>query len=231
MVTQWDGSQWIDLGQTALSGDANSGSVRNQTAVPGFSAGIFTLSQSFRILPVELLSFTAEIIEDDKIKVSWSTAQEKNNAFFTLEKSFDASTWSPIGLIPGAGDSDIVLHYDFIDESPVFGRQYYRLTQTDFDGTSETFKVVGVTIHSNNEKINYKVYPNPSTGLVKVLSNNTNMEDAEITVLDYQGQIVRNIKNITGRLVEMDLSNLPKGLYLIKIKNNHYWETKKVVIH
>lgn len=231
MVTQWDGSQWIDLGQTALSGDANSGSVRNQTAVPGFSAGIFTLSQSFRILPVELLSFTAEIIEDDKIKVSWSTAQEKNNAFFTLEKSFDASTWSPIGLIPGAGDSDIVLHYDFIDESPVFGRQYYRLTQTDFDGTSETFKVVGVTIHSNNEKINYKVYPNPSTGLVKILSNNTNMEDAEITVLDYQGQIVRNIKNITGRLVEMDLSNLPKGLYLIKIKNNHYWETKKVVIH
>jgi len=67
--------------------------------------------------------------------------------------------------------------------------------------------------------------------LVKILSQNTNMEDAEITVLDYKGQIVSYEKGITGRLVEMDLSNLPKGLYLIKIKNNHYWETKKVVIH
>ncbi|MCH6199239.1 T9SS type A sorting domain-containing protein [Aquiflexum sp. LQ15W] len=231
MVTKWDGSQWIDLGQDALSGDANSGSVRNQTTVPNFSPGIFTLSQSFRILPVELLSFTAMITEDDKIKVSWSTAQEKNNAFFTLEKSLDGINWSTIGLIPGAGDSEVILFYDFIDESPVYGRQFYRLTQTDFDGTSETFRVVGVTIQSKNEKITFKVYPNPSNGLVKILSQNTNMEEAEIMVLDYQGQIVRNIKGITGRLVEMDLTDLPKGLYLLKIKHNHYWETKKVVIN
>ncbi|MCH6233060.1 T9SS type A sorting domain-containing protein [Cognataquiflexum rubidum] len=231
MVTQWDGSQWIDLGQDALSGNASTGSVRNQTAVPGFSPGIFTLSQSFRILPIELLSFTAVITEDEKIKVSWSTAMEKNNAFFTLEKSLDGSTWSPIGIIPGAGDSDIILFYDFIDESPVFGRQFYRLTQTDYDGTSETFKVVGVTLQTNKETIEYKVYPNPSTGIVKVLSQNTNMEEAEIMVLDNQGQIVRTVKGISGRLVEMDLSSLPKGLYLIKIKNNYHWETKKVVIN
>ncbi|MCL6259659.1 T9SS type A sorting domain-containing protein [Aquiflexum sp. TKW24L] len=231
MVTQWDGSQWIDLGQTGLSGDANTGSVRNQTAVPSFSPGIFTLSQSFRILPIELLSFTAAITEDDKIKVSWSTSQEKNNALFTLEKSLDGSDWSTIGLVPGAGDSYIVLFYDFIDESPVYGRQYYRLTQTDFDGKSETFKVVGVTIQNNNEKIEYKVYPNPSTGIVKILSQNNNMDEAEIMVLDNQGKLVKEIKGISGRLVEMDLSSLPKGLYLIKIKNNLYWETKKVVIH
>lgn len=231
MVTKWDGTQWTDLGQDALSGNATSGTVRNLTPTPNFSPGIFTLSQSFRILPIELLSFTAAITEDEKIKVSWSTAMEKNNAFFTLEKSLDGSTWSPIGIIPGAGDSDIILFYDFIDESPVFGRQYYRLTQTDYDGTSETFKVVGVTLQSNKETIEYKVYPNPSSGIVKILSQNTNMEEAEIMVLDNQGQIVRTVKGISGRLVEMDLSSLPKGLYLIKIKNNYHWETKKVVIN
>jgi hypothetical protein len=231
MVTQWDGSQWIDLGQTALSGNASSGSVRNQTAVPSYSPGIFTLSQSFRILPIELLSFTAAITEDDKIKVSWSTAMEKNNAFFTLEKSLDGSNWSPIGIIPGAGDSEVILFYDFIDESPVNGRQFYRLTQTDFDGKSETFKVVGVTIQSNKEKIEYKLYPNPSSGIVKILSQNSNLEDAEIMVLDNQGQIVREIKGISGRLVEMDLSHLPKGIYLVKIKNGYQLETKKVIIH
>jgi len=231
MVTKWDGSQWTDLGQSNLSGNATSGTVRNQTATPNFSPGIFTLSQSFRILPIELLSFTAIITEEDKIKVSWSTAMEKNNSFFTLEKSFDGINWSPIGLIPGAGDSDIILFYDFIDESPVFGRQFYRLTQTDFDGTSETFKVVGVTMQTTNEKIEYKVYPNPSSGIVKILSQNTNMEEAEIIVLNSQGQIVRTVKGISGRLVEMDLSSLPKGLYILRIKNNYHYETKKVVIN
>jgi len=156
---------------------------------------------------------------------------EKNNSFFTLEKSFDGINWSPIGLIPGAGDSDIILFYDFIDESPVFGRQFYRLTQTDFDGTSETFKVVGVTMQTTNEKIEYKVYPNPSSGIVKILSQNTNMEEAEIMVLNSQGQIVRTVKGISGRLVEMDLSSLPKGLYILRIKNNYHYETKKVVIN
>lgn len=231
MVTKWDGTQWTDLGQDALSGNATSGTVRNLTPTPNFSPGIFTLSQSFRILPIILLSFTAAITEDEKIKVSWSTAMEKNNAFFTLEKSFDGSNWSPIGIIPGSGDSDVILFYDFIDESPVFGRQFYRLTQTDYDGTSETFKVVGVTLQSNNETVEYKVYPNPTSGIVKILSQNTNMEEAEIMVLDTQGQVVRTIKGISGRLVEMDLSSFPKGLYLIKIRNNYHLETKKVVIN
>jgi hypothetical protein len=231
MVTKWNGSLWTDLGQADLVGNATSGTVRNQKETPNFSPGIFTLSQSFKILPIELLSFTAAITDNDKIKISWSTAMEKNNAFFTLEKSFDGSKWFTIGIIPGAGDSDVILFYEFIDESPVFGRQFYRLTQTDFDGKFETFKVVGVTLQSKNEAVEYKVYPNPSNGIVKILSLNNNMEEAEIIVLDIQGKLVKEIKGISGRLVEIDLSFLSKGLYLIKIKNNHYWETKKVVIH
>jgi hypothetical protein len=231
IVVQWNGFEWIDLNQAGLSGNVNSGTVRNQTAISNWSNGIFTLGQSFRILPIELLSFSATPINDKQIKISWATATEKDNAFFTIMKSLDGQNWFPIGIIEGAGNSDIILFYEFIDENPVFGRQFYRLTQTDFDGSSETFKVVGVTLSNLGEDFGVKVYPNPTQGKVNILSENQNLENATISIFNPQGSLVYTLQNQSGRIAEIDLSGLTKGMYLIKIYNNHQVETKKVILY
>jgi hypothetical protein len=231
IVVQWNGFEWIDLNQAGLSGNITSGTVRNQTAISNWSNGIFTLGQSFRILPIELLSFSATPINDKQIKISWATATEKDNAFFTIMKSLDGQNWFPIGIIEGAGNSDIILFYEFIDENPVFGRQFYRLTQTDFDGSSETFKVVGVTLSNLGEDFGVKVYPNPTQGKVNILSENQNLENATISIFNPQGSLVFTLQNQSGRIAEIDLSGLTKGMYLIKIYNNYQVETKKVILH
>lgn len=231
IVTQWNGTQWIDLEAAGLAGDDNSGSVRNNLPIPGFSPPIFTLAQSFRILPVELLSFGAVALENQQVKVTWSTASEENNAYFTVERSIDGRTWSAIGIVPGVGNSNQIESYEFIDEKPIFGRQFYRITQTDFDGKSQTFRVVGVTLTAAALEVNsYKVYPNPSSGQVKVFSENANLEQAEITIINQQGQEMMSFEDVNGRLFEVDLSHLPKGLYLIRIKNNHQLVSKKLVL-
>jgi len=231
IVNQWNGSEWIDLGQAGLAGDETSGSVRNLTAVSNWSNDIFTLGQSFRILPIELLSFSATPISDRQIKVSWATVSEKDNAFFTIMKSLNGQDWFPIGIVEGAGNSDIILNYEFIDENAVFGRQFYRLTQTDFDGTSETFKVVGVTLGEIQEKLTVKVYPNPTQGMVNILSENQNLENATISLFNPQGTLIYTLQNQSGRMTEIDLSGLTKGIYLIKIYNNYQVETKKVILY
>lgn len=231
IVVQWNGTEWIDLGQAGLAGDETSGTVRNQTTVPDWSNNIFTLGQSFRILPIELLSFSATPISDRQIKISWATVSEDNNAFFTIMKSFDGQDWFPIGIMEGAGNSDIILNYEFIDENAVFGRQFYRLTQTDFDGTSETFNVVGVTLSELKEKLAVKVYPNPTQGRVNILSENQNLENATISLYDTQGSLVFTLTNQSGRLFDFDLSGLNKGVYLIKIYSDYQVETKKIILH
>ncbi|SMD44355.1 Por secretion system C-terminal sorting domain-containing protein [Aquiflexum balticum DSM 16537] len=231
IVVQWNGSEWIDLGQAGLAGDETSGTVRNQTAVSNWSNDIFTLGQSFRILPIELLSFSATPISDRQIKVSWSTVSEKDNAFFTIMKSFDGQDWFPIGIVAGAGNSDLILNYEFIDENAVFGRQFYRLTQTDFDGTSETFKAVGVTLNEIQEKLAVKVYPNPTQGKVNILSENQNLENASISIYNAQGSLIISLPNQSGRIFEIDLSGLEKGIYLMKIYSNYQVETKKIILH
>lgn len=231
VFTKWNGTQWIDLEAADLTGDATTGSVRNSIAIPSFAPPIFTLAQSFRILPVEILSFGAVAIDNKQVRVSWSTASEENNAYFTVERSLDGKKWSAIGIVPGVGNSDRIESYEFIDERPVFGRQFYRITQTDFDGKSQTFRVVGVTLTGSALEVNrFKVYPNPSSGQVKVFSENSNLEQAEIAIVNQQGQEMMAFENVNGRLFEIDLSHLPKGLYLIRIKNNHQLVSKKVVI-
>ena len=230
VVTKWNGIQWIDLEAAGLVGDANSGTVRNNIAIPNFAPPIFTLAQSFRILPVELLAFNAAVTENSKVRVTWSTAAEENNAYFTVERSSDAKTWSAIGIVPGVGNSNVIENYEFLDEQPVFGRQYYRITQTDLDGTSQSFKVVGVTLYASIEIGTYKVYPNPSLGMINIFSENANMDQASISIINQQGQEFELFENVNGRLFEVDLRHLPKGLYLVKIKNNHQVVTKKIIL-
>jgi hypothetical protein len=231
IVTQWTGTQWIDLEAAGLTGDDNSGSVRNNLPIPSFTPPIFTLAQSFRILPVELLSFGAVALENQQVKVTWSTASEENNAYFTVERSIDGKMWSAIGIVPGVGNSNQIESYEFIDEKPVFGRQFYRITQTDIDGKSQTFRVVGVTLTAAALEANsYKIYPNPSSGQVKVFSENANLEQAEVTIINQQGQEMMRFQDVNGRLFEVDLSHLPKGLYLIRIKNNHQLVSKKLIL-
>lgn len=86
-------------------------------------------------LPIELTSFTGSD-ETRHNELNWSTASEINNDYFTLERSANGSEWQKVTEIDGAGTSVSVLNYLYSDYdfSPNM-INYYRLSQTDFDGT------------------------------------------------------------------------------------------------
>lgn len=88
--------------------------------------------------PVELNSFNVNTSGQFTI-ISWSTALEINNDFFTIERSSDGRNFHKIGKVEGKGDYSGITEYQFEDRAPLRGTSFYRLTQTDFDGTSKTF--------------------------------------------------------------------------------------------
>ncbi|MCB0763586.1 MAG: hypothetical protein KDB84_02700 [Flavobacteriales bacterium] len=96
------------------------------------------------VLPVELLSFTARP-EGDMVLVEWSTASETRNDHFTVERSRDGTEYQVIGTVDGAGNSQEVIDYRHYDRDPLNGVGYYRLGQTDLDGTVNYSNVVPVT--------------------------------------------------------------------------------------
>ena len=92
-------------------------------------------------LPVELLSFTAKR-QNDLIVLNWTTASEINNDYFTIEKSYDMESWNNVSFIKGAGNSNELVNYEITD---IENKEvYYRLSQTDFDGKTETFNIISV---------------------------------------------------------------------------------------
>lgn len=96
--------------------------------------GATNCSAAFAMLPVELLSFTATP-ESDEVLVHWATASELNNAGFHVERSSYGVRFDAIAEVEGIGTAHTVTHYEAIDSAPLPGLSYYRLRQTDLDGT------------------------------------------------------------------------------------------------
>lgn len=120
--------------------------------VNGTTTGNFRISiiegTSCSVLPVELLSFHGKVSER-KVYLNWITQSEINNDYFTIEKSKDAINYEFLTNVSGAGNSNVPVQYTAIDEEPFNGINYYRLTQTDFNGTKETFSPIVVHIETS----------------------------------------------------------------------------------
>jgi len=98
-------------------------------------------------LPIELLSFSVKDI-NNKINIKWETASEVNNDYFSIEHSYDNEIFNTIAYIKGASMSNLVLKYSYEYELPnKNGTSYYRLSQTDFDGTSVYLNTICININ------------------------------------------------------------------------------------
>ncbi len=160
-------------------------------------------------LPIELLDFGAQVI-DDYVRLNWTTLSEKDNAHFILEKGSSLENFDTLAIIDGAGTSfskNTYEHNDYLPQSPV---TYYRLTQVDFNGTSETFPVI--IVHMDNET-DIHVIPNPASEYLQFYKNNySSAERYSLKIMDNKGAIVYTAVKIS--LDEsINIRHLKPGVY------------------
>ncbi|MGI8893143.1 MAG: M43 family zinc metalloprotease [Bacteroidia bacterium] len=180
-----------------------------------------------QVLPVELLSFTGDA-ERKTIRLSWTTATEKDNEKFVLQKSADGFYYNELSEIPGKGNTTSISNYEFIDRNPLNGINYYRLIQQDFDGKTNEAGVVAVNFSLVQTDI--ILYPNP---------DNT----GEISVLFKKGLHISSVEciSIDGRLQPVVIAkendrlkinhSLPAGVYFISLILENEIFYKKLIIH
>ena len=95
------------------------------------------------VLPIELVQFSG-INEGEKNLLKWATATERNNNFFTIERSTDGDTWVDVATEYGSGNSSSLKSYSTYDPSPEKTVNYYRLRQTDFDGQEKKYSIITI---------------------------------------------------------------------------------------
>jgi len=170
-------------------------------------------------LPIELVLFEAEN-ERDYVQTNWETASEINNDFFTVEHSEDTQNWKEVGVVAGAGNSTETHNYSLKDLNPYSGISYYRLKQTDLDGTESYSEIRSVSrgIGSNSD---IHLYPNPTRDYVTVIGNYS--EISEFRLYDVLGKDISHMvitkQGPEEHVLILDLSNIPSGLYTFKTKN------------
>jgi hypothetical protein len=186
----------------------------------------WTLAQQDTPLPISLISFNARV-ENNTVSFDWQTSQEINNDFFTVLKSTDEEDFRAVIKIKGAGTSMEHHSYHASDFNPSEGISYYRLKQTDFNGTETYSKTVRVEHHPpHDRKIDAFPIPCNGTELTIVLSGYNANEQVLLELRNGTGQkIVEKyiLTDASGRFNEKltFIARLPIGTYYLKVAVNY----------
>jgi hypothetical protein len=178
-------------------------------------------------LPIELLSFNAEV-ENSHIALSWVTALEINNDFFTIEKCRDISenNWEIVDIVKAKGNTNSITSYGTIDYNPSYGISYYRLKQTDYDGHYEYSEIVSI---SYNQDGSISIYPNPASDYIRLITQNIDDEIINIEIMNIEGQVL--IQKEIASAEEIDISGLISGVYFLRLQSKDYFKIEKLVIY
>ncbi|WP_417264978.1 T9SS type A sorting domain-containing protein [Brumimicrobium sp.] len=177
----------------------------------GYDGSRYITVPGTSLLPIELITFDA-IKKDRQVELSWKTATETNNDFFTIARSVDGKYWEDLQYIEGAGNSVQVQEYSYTDDAPYAGISYYRLTQTDFDGTQKTFPIVSV---EQKDLEVLQAYPNPVVHTVTLMGVK---ENQAIRIFNAVGiEVTENTQfSISpSKKTLINMNDLPKGVYYI----------------
>jgi hypothetical protein len=187
-------------------------------------------------VPVELISFTAEV-NGNEVLLEWLTATENNNRGFEVQKSQKSKVknqndWSAIGFEEGNGTATTMHVYSFTDQRVLPGNYAYRLKQVNYDGTFTYSEIVEVEVNPIFKFSLEQNYPNPFNPTTKIKFNipkdvKSETRDVTLKVYDILGNEVATLvdEEKTAGEYEVELSVgqesipvLPSGVYFYQLK-------------
>ncbi len=201
--------------------------------------GIMILSASSSPLPIELTSFSATCLDDNKkTELKWVTASETDNNYFTLEKSADGIRYNKLADIPSKnGNSNVEQDYSYIDELPYNGITYYQLKQTDYNGDSETSAPIESNcLYESSEPEVHNITYNSETGTISFIMTSPTEGHTSyyVSCYDVKGQrLVQEKLSLSNgqNSISFSSNKLNKGIYFISFMNETYSGAQKFVAY
>ncbi len=204
------------------------------------------VSEESSALPVELVAFSAELI-DNKVRLEWETAMEINNYGFDIERRIVDATnqndWNKIGFVLGNGTSASSKYYEFIDEFPPAEFLEYRLKQIDSDGSYEYYTltakvdastITGIAENIPNEFALHQNYPNPFNPSTTIKFDLPEKSNVSIVIYNVLGQTISTLLNEELNAgyheVKFSAENLSSNIYFYRIKTDNNVAVKKMMV-
>jgi len=205
---------WTDLGFTTRDTVSN---IAEKSGISSFAR--FTLSSPNNPLPVSFILFNAKC-EENKVLLTWKTAQEQNSSRFDVERSIDGATWTVIGTLPAAGNSNSEKTYFFTDNHPA-DNSFYRIAEYDVDGRVSYTNMLRSSCNATDV---FRLWPNPAynTAFINIVAGNPSQ--VLLKVMDSKGALIkmqrRNLFQGSNQL-SIDMSPLTNGTYFLLAEWNN----------
>ncbi len=175
----------------------------------GFSG--FFVKTNATPLPVTWISFTAALNMENQPVLNWKVNETQVKSY-EIQRSQNATNFESIGTVDGKGDG--VNSYQFADINLLTAHTYYRIKQTDFDGSSSHSRIINVMAKSL-----FSFYPNPVTDVVTITVDQDQV-GTKVTVIAADGKVVKQ-QTIRSQSFSLDVTSLPEGIYLVRTQNGH----------
>ncbi len=198
----------------------------------------FPIVVTEEIVPVELLSFTSSVSENN-VTLNWITSTETNNMGFEIERFNESKierlkNWESIGFVIGNGTTTQTQTYLFSDINLNAGRYQYRLKQIDFDGTSEYSNIIETEIFIASDFILEQNYPNPFNPTTAISYELPVTSKVTLKVYNLLGKEVATLVNGTkeagSHTEQFNASHLASGVYFFKLTANQFSSVRKMLM-
>jgi hypothetical protein len=216
--------------QFSASGTVNNG----YQLQPRYAATDFPVS-----LPVELTSLTANV-SGKTVVINWTTATEKNNRGFEIQRSSDKITFATVGFVNGNGTTLELNKYSFADNTVLTGKNYYRLKQMDYNGSYQYSPVVEAEIRAISSYSLDQNYPNPFNPNTQIKYSLLTNSNVKVTIFNALGESVKELANEVQQAgihtLNFNAAGLSSGVYFYSIQANSvdgsqsFRATKKMIL-
>jgi len=223
VVARWDtvGTDiWRDRGNGGAVGPFAGGSIPTAAIQNAFSIWTLASTSTENPLPITLVDFTAKP-ENGLVRLDWVTASEHENAFFTVERSVDGITFDYVLDVPGAINSNVPLSYTDLDLAPHQGLSYYRLRQTDTDGSTTASPMVAVMLGARP----LLVFGNSD----QLTAVHNFPAGSRYALLDMMGRIIKEGSTTSDGRTDLGSLGLSRGAYLFRLSNGERAESTRFV--
>ena len=168
--------------------------------------------------------FSATKVNNSSL-LKWQTETETNTSKFVIERSADGINFQQLGSVQAAGNSSVTKNYQFTDQLPLNGKDYYRITQVDKDGSS-IYSAVRTLDFLLNRTI--AITPNPAKGFINVTVSG-NDKALKVSLVSATGQLIKRY-DMTGESQQFNLPAIAPGVYYIKINGDDVNSTHKLIV-
>lgn len=229
----WDGSAWNLNNATTGSAAAVVAGVGAVTANGLNQFCPYVLSSVTIPLPIELINFSASCEGDSKVVLNWSSATERNGAFFNVMNSTDGLHYTKIASVSAAGNSSSINNYSYVVENKKSFGNYYLLKMIDVDQSYKNSKSIYVSDDCNLQESEPTIFYNQQSGIV-ISATSKDATSYTLNIIDAAGRLVRTeslpIKQGYNNIV-VD-TELASGVYLVNLFfNNGKLITKKIPVY